>query len=105
MSKFAITTNQLTNRLCLKIDGGFACHLDDADLPALYSCVGAAMAESNTAVMSRQHSKGVWEFQYLGGYAGYRCLQCSTWIYAEQSRLCDCDETHQPQEPARGNEQ
>lgn len=75
-----------------------------SDLPALYACVGAAMAESNTAVMS-----GSQEFIYADVRGPAVCGDCNgTFINKYTNKRCRCtDEAcHQPQEPARGgNEQ
>ena len=38
-----------------------------------------------------QISVGNWVFERSGGYAGWRCIKCGTWIYDKEQKICDCD--------------
>ena len=32
-----------------------------------------------------------WVLERSSGYAGYRCTICFTWVYADRSRVCQCN--------------
>jgi hypothetical protein len=32
-----------------------------------------------------------WIFERSSGYAGYKCINCSTWLYENQPFKCDCN--------------
>ncbi len=41
------------------------------------------------------YSESNWFFERSSGYAGYRCVKCGTWVYAnqypeKQKFKCDC---------------
>ncbi len=36
-------------------------------------------------------SKGEWIEQGSSGFAGFRCIKCLTWKYANEEKRCDCD--------------
>lgn len=39
----------------------------------------------------RSMNKGRWIFERSSGYAGWRCLECRTWIYNWKPFVCDCN--------------
>lgn len=39
--------------------------------------------------MTQDNNK--WIFERSSGYAGYRCQECYTWIYANQEKTCKCN--------------
>lgn len=36
-----------------------------------------------------------WKFERSSGYAGFRCNECATWLYASDFLNCKCDTTPQ----------
>lgn len=49
-------------------------------------------------------SKGDWVMEIGSGHAGYRCITCLTWVYAEQQKRCSCDGEFQPVKIPTSNE-
>ena len=40
-------------------------------------------------------SLGDWVFERSSGYAGFRCLKCAKWMYAHETKRCNCDKVKQ----------
>lgn len=36
-----------------------------------------------------------WKLERSSGYAGFRCNECATWLYASDYLICKCDEIPQ----------
>ncbi len=113
MSKFEIAQyggNERAELLYRRDDGcSFNLNVDKADLPALYACVGAAMAESRPrkCVCSFQHQNPknypICESGFVAGRHNPR--HCASPLQ-DGSRCAHDEACHHPQEPAsQRNEQ
>jgi len=47
-------------------------------------------AETNSSLAQANKDVSRWVFERSSGYAGWRCQECSTWVYDSTPRKCNC---------------